>query len=76
MTHAEHAEKSKVSTPCAAQSITFGGRCLNCGYDPAEEEAKDTYQSPQGFSGKRMGQGGEPHSGFSRGAGPSGKGSG
>lgn len=34
------------------------------------------YQSDQGFSGKRMGAPGEGiHSGFSRGAGPSGKGS-
>jgi hypothetical protein len=28
---------------CAAHHITFGGRCLNCGYDPAkigQEKAK------------------------------------
>jgi len=33
-THAEHSKKAKVATPCAAQDITFGGRCLNCGYAP------------------------------------------
>lgn len=44
--------------------------------DGPEAEANDSYQSPQGFSGKRMGQPGDGvSSGFSRGAGPSGKGS-
>ena len=73
MTHTEHAEKAKVSTPCSAQSMTFGGHCLNCGYKPTE----DIYQSPQGFSGKRMGSpsDGAGHSGSGRGGGLSGKGS-
>lgn len=41
-----------------------------------QTETTPAYQSPQGFTGKRMGQpdGGATHSGFSRGPGPSGKG--
>ena len=75
MTHTEHSTKAKVSTPCTAHDITFGGRCLNCGYDPSKDEAENTYQSPQGFTGKRMGQAGDGvHSGFARGAGPQGQG--
>jgi hypothetical protein len=35
-THAEHSKKANVATPCTAQAITFGGRCLNCGYNPAK----------------------------------------
>jgi len=34
MTHAEHSRKAKSSVPCSAEYITFGGHCLNCGYDP------------------------------------------
>ena len=77
MTHTEHAAKAKNSTPCTAELITFGGRCLACGYDPAKEEAKTTYQSPQGFTGKRMGSpsDGAGQSGSGRGGGLSGKGS-
>jgi hypothetical protein len=35
MTHAEHSTKARVATPCTSLHITFGGRCLNCGYEPA-----------------------------------------
>lgn len=33
-THREHAQRTRVATPCTQWSITYGGRCLNCGYDP------------------------------------------
>jgi len=32
--HTEHAKKARVATPCLSHHGTFGGRCLNCGYDP------------------------------------------
>jgi hypothetical protein len=35
MTHHEYTEKVKPYPPCNASNLTFGGRCLNCGYDPA-----------------------------------------
>lgn len=34
MTHKEYCDNVKVATPCTALHITFGGRCLNCGYQP------------------------------------------
>ena len=35
MTHREHINAGPaLSTPCAAWHLTFGGRCLNCGWDP------------------------------------------
>jgi len=37
MTHKEYMDKIKPTAPCASWHITFGGRCLNCGYDPEEE---------------------------------------
>ena len=32
--HAKHAERLLLVTPCAAWHMTFYGRCLNCGYAP------------------------------------------
>lgn len=37
-THKETMEAAKVATPCAAWHITFGGRYLNCGFDPLKVE--------------------------------------
>ena len=34
MTHTQHSAKARVSNPCNSTHLTFGGRCLNCGYDP------------------------------------------
>lgn len=34
MTHYEYTTKLKPGIPCAASHMTFGGHCLNCGYDP------------------------------------------
>ena len=36
MSHLEYIRTvaAKTSSPCVAHHITFGGRCLNCGYDP------------------------------------------
>lgn len=31
-------------TPCSAHDVTFGGRCLNCGWTPADH--KVTLMSP------------------------------
>ena len=46
MTHHEQSEKARVATPCTAASITFGGRCLNCGWDPiVEGEVPDWAQA-------------------------------
>ena len=33
--HSEHAARVRVSTPCAAWHINFGGGCLNCGWVPS-----------------------------------------
>lgn len=44
MTHAEHSKKAKLATPCTQWDITFGGRCLKCGYDPVQEEAQEKLQ--------------------------------
>ena len=30
--HVEHEKKTKVSTPCTSHHMTFGGKCLNCGW--------------------------------------------
>lgn len=38
MRHFKHAKAAKVATACKAHHQTFGGRCLNCGFDPAEVE--------------------------------------
>ena len=37
-THAEHAAVAGVTTLCRADHLTFGGKCLNCGFDPATSE--------------------------------------
>jgi hypothetical protein len=36
MTHFEHSKKVNPVRPCSAHHLTFGGRGLNCGYDPAK----------------------------------------
>lgn len=41
MTHFEHSKKAKSSVPCAAHHITFGGHCLNCGFN-APKKPYDT----------------------------------
>lgn len=41
MTHYEYTQAHKPSQPCTAAHITFGGVCLNCGYDPAPKPASD-----------------------------------
>lgn len=33
LTHAEHAKQAKVTTPCTAHHVNFGGGCLNCGWN-------------------------------------------
>ena len=42
MTHAEHSKKARNATPCTAELITFGGRCLACGWEP--EPPKPEYR--------------------------------
>lgn len=34
MTHHQWSKKAKPATPCTCHHLTYGGRCLNCGYDP------------------------------------------
>ncbi len=34
MTHYEYQLINKPSTPCHPAHMTFGGKCLNCGYEP------------------------------------------
>ena len=70
---------------CGSEDVTEQGsqdeRWLYCNactgettIDPPEEVEAD-YQSPQGFTGKRMGHAGNgAYSGLARGAGPQGKG--
>lgn len=40
MTHSQFSKRARVSTPCSAHMMTFGGRCLNCGYDPQPIEPR------------------------------------
>ena len=46
-THAEHSANVKNATPCSAHHMTFGARCLNCGwvdlgiYGDSEREIKE-----------------------------------
>ena len=35
MTHQERAKKAGLATACTVHHITFGGGCLNCGYNLA-----------------------------------------
>jgi hypothetical protein len=35
-THAAHSKAMKLAQPCAAWHLTFGGKCLNCGYVPPD----------------------------------------
>jgi hypothetical protein len=35
MTHNQWSEKAKPTVPCTCHHMTYGGRCLNCGYDPS-----------------------------------------
>lgn len=34
--HAEQSAAAHNATPCTAASMTFGGRCLACGWDPSQ----------------------------------------
>ena len=34
LSHHDYTKTHEPPTPCTAAHITFGGRCLNCGYDP------------------------------------------
>lgn len=36
ISHHEFAKKIRLSSTCNANHTTFGGRCLNCGYDPGK----------------------------------------
>ena len=38
-THRAHSAAVRPAVPCAAWHVTFGGRCLNCGFDPAAPDA-------------------------------------
>lgn len=43
-THLEYSERvlgKKPPVPCTVWTLTFGGRCLNCGYDPDEENRRE-----------------------------------
>jgi len=40
-THSEHSAKQGNAMPCTASDMTFEGRCLACGYDPATKESGD-----------------------------------
>lgn len=40
-THHEHAEKNKPARPCSASDMTFGGKCLNCGYQGKAWQHRD-----------------------------------
>jgi hypothetical protein len=36
LSHVEHSKRAGLAVPCTADLMTFGGRCLNCGFEPAE----------------------------------------
>lgn len=37
MTHYEYMKRTNPAPLCTPHDLTFGGRCLNCGYDPNED---------------------------------------
>jgi hypothetical protein len=39
--HSEHAAKQGLAVPCTAAHQTFGGRCLNCGYQDTDLYAEN-----------------------------------
>jgi hypothetical protein len=44
MNHTEFSKARKLSTPCAAWHVNYGGGCLNCGWELAE---RDGYPNPK-----------------------------
>ena len=47
MTHKEYSKTVLGETPpvyCAAWHITFGGKCLNCGFEPEQIEMEDNQE--------------------------------
>jgi hypothetical protein len=36
--HRAHAKKVGVAVPCNASRVNFGGRCLNCGWEPRKDD--------------------------------------
>lgn len=42
MTHYEFMMKYSPGNICSARHLTFGNRCLNCGYDPKKHEQLDS----------------------------------
>src|SRR5271170_3418999 len=55
MTHFEHIRDLKArkrwtsSVECSAHHMTFGGRCLNCGYVPDAQRAKPRKYQREGY---------------------------
>ena len=43
MTHIEWIAFNRPAMPCTVHHTTFGGVCLNCGYDPAKAKWPETY---------------------------------
>jgi hypothetical protein len=41
--HAEYSAKVRNATPCTAHDLTYGGRCLACGFDPACVVTRDGF---------------------------------
>jgi hypothetical protein len=39
LTHAEHSRRVRNATPCTVHDLTYGGRCLACGWDPERTTA-------------------------------------
>ena len=43
--HYAFMKRTKPARPCEARDMTFGGRCLNCGYDPDPESTKRIHEA-------------------------------
>lgn len=54
MDHLEHIKKTNPPQPCTASHITFGGKCLNCGWEPKQERYRILRFFSDGRPAKRI----------------------
>jgi len=38
LTHAKYSAQANLCVPCCVYHLTFGGRCLNCGWEPYPDQ--------------------------------------
>lgn len=47
--HGEFIERVKPPQPCTARHETFGGKCLNCGFQPTQATREGEHQLVKDF---------------------------